>query len=62
MSQSHAVRNKFLCHKKQLINHFSFLARALLVVFGKETTLIKDENWRGLIEYTKQNGTYVTEM
>ncbi|KAG5684121.1 hypothetical protein PVAND_013365 [Polypedilum vanderplanki] len=36
-------------------------ARALLIVFGKEAILSHDENWKYLIEYTKENGTYVTE-
>lgn len=36
-------------------------ARALLVVFGKEKILKMDETWRKLIEYTKNNNTYVVE-
>ncbi|CAG9802598.1 unnamed protein product [Chironomus riparius] len=36
-------------------------ARAVLIVFGKESLLAQDENWRYYIQYTKENGTYVTE-
>lgn len=36
-------------------------ARALLVVFGKESLLAQDENWRYLIQYCRQKGTYVCE-
>lgn len=36
-------------------------ARALLVIFGKEEALKQEENWRNLIEYTKDKGTFVTE-
>lgn len=36
-------------------------ARALLVVFGKQSILEKDVNWKRLIEYTKNNNTFVTE-
>ena len=35
--------------------------RALLVVFGKEAILSKDENWNHLIKYAKDNRTYVSE-
>jgi len=35
-------------------------ARALLVVFGKESILGGDANWRYLIKQTKDHGTYVT--
>jgi superfamily I DNA and/or RNA helicase len=34
-------------------------ARSLLVIFGKEALLVRDEKWRSLIEITKANGTYV---
>jgi RNA helicase armi len=37
-------------------------ARALLVVFGKESVLGQDSNWNHLIQYTKNNGTYVSVM
>lgn len=36
-------------------------ARALLVVFGKESLLAQDDNWRFLIQYTKKMGTYVCD-
>lgn len=36
-------------------------AKALLVVFGKEAILKKDENWNYLIEYAKKNHTYVSD-
>lgn len=36
-------------------------ARALLVVFGKESLLAQDDNWRYLIQYTRQMGTYVSD-
>lgn len=35
--------------------------KALLVVFGKESLLKKDENWNHLINYAKENRTYVTD-
>lgn len=35
-------------------------ARALLVVFGKESILACDDNWRHLIQYSKEKGSYVT--
>lgn len=35
-------------------------ARSLLVVFGKENVLFADPNWRHLIEYTKENNTFVS--
>lgn len=35
-------------------------ARALLVVFGKESILARDDNWRHLIQYTKEQNSYVT--
>lgn len=35
-------------------------ARALLVVFGKEAILSRDDNWRQLIQFTKDKGCYVT--
>jgi RNA helicase armi len=34
-------------------------ARALLVVFGKESLLAQDSNWRYLIQYTRRQGSYV---
>lgn len=33
-------------------------ARALLVVFGKESILARDDNWRHLIQFTKEKGCY----
>lgn len=36
-------------------------ARALLVVFGKESLLAQDDNWRFLIQYCRQQGTYVCD-
>lgn len=36
-------------------------AKALLVVFGKEEILKKDDNWNYLIDYAKNNGNYVSE-
>lgn len=36
-------------------------AKALLVVFGKEAILKKDENWNYLIDYAKNNGNFVSE-
>ena len=36
-------------------------ARSLLVVFGKETILNLDDGWKHLINYTKENGTYLVE-
>lgn len=36
-------------------------AKALLVVFGKESLLAQDDNWRHLINYTRQMGTYVCD-
>jgi RNA helicase armi len=36
-------------------------ARALLVIFGKQSILEKDANWKRVIEYTKNNNTFVTE-
>lgn len=33
-------------------------ARALLVVFGKESILARDDNWRHLIQYSKEKQTY----
>jgi superfamily I DNA and/or RNA helicase len=36
-------------------------ARALLVVFGKEDILESDDGWKKLIEYAKNNNTYVVE-
>lgn len=38
-----------------------FIARAVLIVFGKEALLAQDENWRYYIQYTKDNGTYVAD-
>lgn len=35
-------------------------ARALLVVFGKESILSQDKNWHQLIQYTKSKETYVS--
>lgn len=35
-------------------------ARSLLVIFGKETILTRDDNWRHLIQYTKEKRTYVS--
>lgn len=35
-------------------------ARALLVVFGKESVLGQDENWRYLIKCAGDEGTYVS--
>lgn len=35
-------------------------ARALLVVFGKESILSQDNNWRYLVQFTKENGTYTS--
>jgi superfamily I DNA and/or RNA helicase len=35
-------------------------ARALLVVFGKESILGQDESWNHLIQYSKKMGTYTT--
>lgn len=34
-------------------------ARALLVVFGKESILSQDKNWHQLIQYAKSKETYV---
>ena len=36
-------------------------ARALLVVFGKESILGQDPHWNYLIQYTKNMGTYVLD-
>lgn len=36
-------------------------ARALLVVFGKESLLAQDDNWRYLIQYARQQGTFVCD-
>lgn len=35
-------------------------ARALLVIFGKESLLTRDGDWRYLIDETKKKGTYVS--
>lgn len=35
-------------------------ARALLVIFGKESLLTRDDDWRYLIDETKKKGTYVS--
>lgn len=35
--------------------------KALLVVFGKESLLKKDENWNHLINYAKENRSYVSD-
>lgn len=37
-------------------------ARSLLVIFGNGSLLEKDHNWNKLIEYTKQNKTYATDV
>ena len=34
-------------------------ARSLLVVFGKESMLAVDDNWRHLIQYAKSKETFV---
>lgn len=36
-------------------------ARALLVIFGKESILAQDDNWLEIIQYAKAKGTYVSE-
>ncbi|CAG9802335.1 unnamed protein product [Chironomus riparius] len=36
-------------------------ARALLVIFGKQSILEQDVNWKRIIDYTKDNKTFVTE-
>ncbi|XP_070506773.1 probable RNA helicase armi [Chironomus tepperi] len=47
------------CEKR--INVAISRARALLVIFGKKSILEKDPNWKKLIDYTKENKTFVTE-
>ncbi|CRL04786.1 CLUMA_CG017842, isoform A [Clunio marinus] len=37
-------------------------ARALLVVFGKGSVLDRDEKWRNLINFTKDNGTHIRQI
>lgn len=46
------------CEKR--INVAISRARALLVVYGKAEILKTHEKWRQLIDYTVQNGTYVS--
>lgn len=46
------------CHKR--MNVAISRARALLVVFGKESILTRDDDWRYLINETKKRGTYVS--
>lgn len=36
-------------------------ARALLVIFGMQSILEQDVNWKRIIDYTKDNKTFVTE-
>lgn len=36
-------------------------SRALLVIFGKQSILQTDVNWKRVIDYTKDNKTFVTE-
>lgn len=49
----------FLQSKKRM-NVAISRARALLVVFGKESILGQDESWNHLIQFTKKMGTYTT--
>lgn len=63
-NQNHLVKDQkfnlgFLqCPKR--MNVAISRAKALLVVFGMESILSKDENWKYLIQYTREQGTYVT--
>lgn len=36
-------------------------ARALLVIFGKQSILEQDVNWKRIINYAKDKNTFVTE-
>jgi RNA helicase armi len=58
-----ALDNRFslgFLHCSKRMNVAISRAQSLLVVFAKESILSLDENWRNLIEYTKQKGTHVT--
>jgi superfamily I DNA and/or RNA helicase len=47
------------CQKR--INVAVSRARSLLVIFGKQSVLVKDKSWKKLLEFSKANGTYVVD-
>lgn len=48
-------------HCKKRMNVAISRARSAVIIYGRESMLSKDENWRTLVAIAKQNGTYINE-